>query len=74
METHTDTSDPTMAISTDPAKMTVELLMIRGFDSGQQVLYLSTEASDPVARTGPVRRRSPDAPGGGPRAVEARPR
>jgi len=49
VETHTNTSDRTMAISTDPAKMTVELLMIRGFDSGQEILYLSTEASDPVA-------------------------
>lgn len=48
VETHTDTSDRTMAITTDPGKMTTEQLMIRGFDSGQQILYLSTEASDPV--------------------------
>lgn len=49
VDTHTNTSDRTMAINTEPAKMTVELLMIRGFDSGQRILYLSTEASDPVA-------------------------
>ncbi len=35
-----------MAISTDSAKMTVELLMIRGFDSGQRTLYISTEAQE----------------------------
>lgn len=49
VKTHTNTSDRTMAINTNPAKMTVELLMIRGFDSGQKILYLSTEASDPGA-------------------------
>lgn len=49
VETHTNTSDRTMAITTEPGKMTVELLMIHGFDSGKKILYLSTEASDPVA-------------------------
>ncbi len=49
VKTHTNTSDRTLAINTDPAKMTVDLLMIRGSDSGQRILYLSTESSDPVA-------------------------
>ncbi len=49
VKSHTDTSDRTLAINTDPAKMTVDLLMIRGSDSGQQILYISTEASDPAA-------------------------
>jgi hypothetical protein len=47
--THTDTSDRVMAITAEPTKMTVELLIIRGFDSGEEILYISTEASDPVA-------------------------
>ena len=47
--THSDTSDRVMAITAEPTKMTVELLIIRGFDSGQEILYISTEASDPVA-------------------------
>ncbi len=46
---HTNTSDRVMAITAEPTKMTVELLIIRGFDSGQEILYISTEASDPVA-------------------------
>jgi hypothetical protein len=47
--THSDTSDRVMAITAEPTKMTVELLIIRGFDSGKEILYISTEASDPVA-------------------------
>ncbi|MGI8757660.1 MAG: DUF7482 domain-containing protein [Acidimicrobiales bacterium] len=47
VDTHSNTSDRTLAINTK--KMTVELLMIHGFDSGQKILYISTEASDPVA-------------------------
>lgn len=47
--THTDTSDRVMAITAEPTKMTVELLIISGFDSGEEILYISTEASDPVA-------------------------
>ncbi len=47
--THSNTSDRTLAIDTAPGHMTVEQLIIRGFDSGQEILYLSTEASDPVA-------------------------
>lgn len=37
-------------------------------------LRMPLARSSPFARTGPVRRRSPDAPCGGPRAVEAKPR
>lgn len=34
VETHTNTSDRTMAITVEPGEMTVELLMICGFDLG----------------------------------------
>lgn len=47
--THTNTSDRVMAITAEPTKMTVDLLIIHGFDSGQEILYISTEASDQVA-------------------------
>lgn len=46
---HSNTSDRVLAI--DTKKMTVKLLAIRGFDAGQPILYLSTEASDPAAAT-----------------------
>ena len=46
---HSNTSDRVMAIDTKHA--TVKLLAIRGFDAGQPILYLSTEASDPAAAT-----------------------
>jgi len=55
---HTNTEDRVMAIH--PARPfgagqysapSVELLLIRGFDSGQPILYISTDASDPVTAT-----------------------
>ncbi len=46
---HSNTSDRVMAI--DKKNSTVKVLAIRGFDSGQPILYLSTEASDPGAAT-----------------------
>ena len=45
--THTNTADRVLNIS--PANRTVDILFVRGFDSGQPILYTSTEASDPVA-------------------------
>jgi len=53
---HTNTADRVMAIH--PAahagpgqftQATVDLLVVRGFDAGQPILYISTEASDPLA-------------------------
>ena len=46
---HSNTSDRVLAI--DKQHATVKLLAIRGFDSGQPILYLSTEASDAAAAT-----------------------
>jgi len=55
VETHTNTADRVLAVhrapSEGPAQFfgdSVEMLLIRGFDSGQPILYLSTEASDPL--------------------------
>lgn len=47
--THWNTSDRTLAI--DTAKMTVDLLFIRGFVFGKPILYLSSESSDPATAT-----------------------
>jgi hypothetical protein len=47
--THTDTEDRVVAIDTQ--KMTVTLILARGFFNGKPVYYLSPEASDPVAAT-----------------------
>jgi len=53
---HTNTGDRVLAIH--PAahagpgqftQATVDLLVVRGFDAGQPILYISTEASDPLA-------------------------
>ena len=33
------------------SQATVDLSVVRGFDAGQRILYISTEASDPVAAT-----------------------
>jgi len=44
---HGNTMDRVLAI--DTAKRTVTLLLSRGFAEGRAVLYISTEASDPVA-------------------------
>ena len=51
---HSNTSERVIAIDTSPtaqAPATVDLLAIHGSDSGQPILYLNTEASDPVAAT-----------------------
>jgi len=44
---HTNTEDRVLGI--DTKERTVDLLLVRGFDSGQPILYISTEASDPAA-------------------------
>ena len=44
VKTHTNTHDRVMAIDTD--KMTVDLLVVRGFTDGQPVFYLSFGDSD----------------------------
>lgn len=55
---HSNTSDRVLAIN--PAKPagpgryfapSVELLIIRGFDSGRPILYISTESNDPITAT-----------------------
>lgn len=53
---HTNTADRVLAIHpAAPAgpgqftQATVDLLVVRGFDAGQPILYISTEASDPLA-------------------------
>lgn len=55
---HTNTADRVLQVN--PAKKagpgeyyaaSVELLIITGFDSGQPIIYLSTEASDPTTAT-----------------------
>ncbi|GAC1638450.1 MAG: hypothetical protein NVS4B2_27530 [Chloroflexota bacterium] len=49
VDTHSNTGDRVLAI--DTTKRTVDILFVRGFDSGHTILYLSTEASDPLAAT-----------------------
>lgn len=51
--THANTHDRVLAINTknDDNGPEVTMLLARGFDSGQPILYLSTEASDPGAAT-----------------------
>ncbi len=44
---HTNTEDRVVAIDTE--KMTVTLVLARGFFNGEPIYYLSTEASNPVA-------------------------
>ncbi len=44
---HTNTED--RVLNMDLAAEKVDMLFVRGFDSGQPILYLSTEASDPGA-------------------------
>lgn len=46
---HTNTSDRTMNVDLTQGDEKVDMLFIRGFDAGQPIIYLSTEASDPVA-------------------------
>ncbi len=55
---HKDTHDRLLAIDTE--KMTADVLFIRGFTSGQPILYLSFESSDPLTA---VIERSTFAPG-----------
>jgi hypothetical protein len=51
---HTDTADRVLAVhpapkATGPAQFhgaSVDLLLVRGFDSGKRILYISTDASD----------------------------
>jgi hypothetical protein len=54
--THSNTADRVLAIHPATAagpgqftQATVDLLVVRGFDAGQPILYISTEASDPLA-------------------------
>lgn len=47
--THTTTHDRVVGI--DTRAQTVELLLVNGFDARQPILYLSTDASSPVAAT-----------------------
>ncbi len=49
VEQHTNTADRVLGI--DPAKMTVELLVVRAFAYGKRIMYLSSEASDPLTAT-----------------------
>ncbi|GCE07794.1 DUF7482 domain-containing protein [Dictyobacter aurantiacus] len=46
---HTNTHDRVVGIDTQ--KGTVELLLVNGFDAHQPILYLSTDASTPLAAT-----------------------
>ncbi len=55
---HTNTGDRVMAI--DTARMTVDLLFVRGFADGQPIMYLSFESSDAFTA---VLERSTFAPG-----------
>jgi hypothetical protein len=54
--THTNTEDRVLGIHIAPAsppgqflESWVDLLLVKGFDAGQPILYLSTEAGDPLA-------------------------
>lgn len=49
VDTHANTGDRVMAI--DTRAMTVELLLVRAFSHGQDILYLSFETSDPLSAT-----------------------
>lgn len=46
---HSNTSDRAMNIDLTKGNEKVDMLFIRGFDAGQPIVYLSTEASDPMA-------------------------
>jgi hypothetical protein len=46
LTTHKDTHDRVLAI--DTAKLTVELLIVRAFAFGQEIIYHSFSASDPI--------------------------
>ena len=56
VSTHTNTGDRVLAINpATPAgpgqftQATADILVVRGFDAGSSILYISTEASDPLA-------------------------
>jgi hypothetical protein len=46
---HTNTGDRVVGI--DLKNRTVDLLMVNGFDAGQPIFYISTDANNPVAAT-----------------------
>lgn len=51
---HTNTGDRVIGINTTPtaqAPATVDMLLVHGFDSGQPIVYLNTDASSPLAAT-----------------------
>jgi hypothetical protein len=55
---HTDTGDRVLAVHIAPPsppgqflESWVDMLLVKGFDAGQPILYLSTESSDPLAAT-----------------------
>ncbi len=51
---HANTNERVIAIDTHQTltkPATVDMLLVEGFDAGQPILYLNTEASDPVAAT-----------------------
>ncbi|MDQ6694523.1 MAG: hypothetical protein M3014_08905 [Chloroflexota bacterium] len=48
---HTNTSDRVLSVDLTAGNEKADMLFIRGFDSGQPIIYLSTEASDPTAAT-----------------------
>lgn len=49
VDTHTNTAERVLAI--DTKKMTVDLLVVRAFAYGKPIMYLSSEASDPLTAT-----------------------
>ncbi len=55
---HTNTADRVLGVSVPPpgapgrfTAATVNVLLVRGFDAGQQIFYISTESSDPLGAT-----------------------
>jgi hypothetical protein len=58
VKTHTNTSDRALGIHIAPEsppgqfrESWVDMLFVRGFDAGEPIVYLSTEAGDPLAAT-----------------------
>lgn len=49
VDTHTNTGDRVLGI--DTKAMTVELLLVRAFSHGKDILYLSFDTSDPLSAT-----------------------
>lgn len=48
---HTNTADRVLNVDLTAGSEKADILFIRGFDSGQPIIYLSTEASDATAAT-----------------------